>query len=230
MSIRINELPDELRPREKMAREGAGALSDAELLAIFLRVGVKGESAIEVGGRLLATHGGLAALGRLDIAQLAAEHGLGIAKATQFAAAFELGARVARERSSATPLDTPDAVYAAFAPQMRHLRTESLRVVLLDSRLRATRFVTISDGSLNETVAHPRDILHPAVLHRAYAFHLVHNHPSGDPSPSRADRELTGRIAKAAELLQVNLLDHIIIGSPSHHHDPYFSFQEAGLL
>lgn len=230
MSIRIHELPDELRPREKMAREGPGALSDAELLAIFLRVGVKGESAIELGRRLLATHGGLAALGQLDISQLAAEHGLGLAKATQFAAAFEMGARVARERSSAVALDTPEAVYAAFAPQMRHLHAESLRVVLLDTRLRATRFVTISDGSLNETIAHPRDILQPAVLHRAYAFHLVHNHPSGDPSPSRADRELTRRIAGAADLLQVKLLDHVIIGSPSDHHAPYFSFQEAGLL
>lgn len=230
MNLRINDLPDEMRPREKMAREGAGSLSDAELLAIFLRVGVKGESAIEVGRRLLATHGGLAALGHLDISQLSAEHGLGLAKATQFAAAFEMGARVARERATCTPLDTPDAVYAALAPQMRHLGCESLRVVLLDTRLRATRFVTISDGSLNETIAHPRDILHPAVLHRAYAFHLVHNHPSGDPSPSRADRELTRRIAEAAELMQVKLLDHVIIGSPSEHHDPYFSFQEAGLL
>ena len=230
MNTRINDLPDELRPREKMARQGAGSLSDSELLAIFLRVGVKGESAIEVGRRLLATHGGLAALGQLDIAQLAKEHGLGLAKAAQLAAAFEMGSRVARERASRTPLDSPEAVYATFAPQMRHLRAESLRVALVDTRLRVTRFVTISEGSVNETIAHPRDILHPAVLHSAYAFHLVHNHPSGDPSPSRADRELTRRIAEAAELLQVKLLDHVIIGSPSHHHDPYFSFQEAGLL
>ena len=230
VNTRINDLPDELRPREKMARQGSGALSDAELLAIFLRVGIKGESAIEIGRRLLATHGGLGALGQLDIAQLAAERGLGLAKAAQLAAAVELGARVARERASRIPLDSPDAVYDTFAPQMRHLRCESLRVALLDTRLRATRFVTISDGSVNETIAHPRDILHPAVLHRAYGFLLVHNHPSGDPSPSRADRELTRRVADAAALLQVNLLDHLIIGCRSDLHDPYFSFQEAGLL
>jgi DNA repair protein RadC len=230
MNTRINDLPDELRPREKMSRQGPGSLSDAELLAIFLRVGVKGESAIEVGRRLLATHGGLAALGKIEIAQLSTERGLGLAKAAQLAAAFELGSRVARERATHVPLDSPEAVYAIFAPQMRHLRCESLRIALLDSRLRTTRFVTISDGSINETIAHPRDILHPAVLHRAYGFHLVHNHPSGDPSPSRADRELTSRIAEAAALLQINFLDHIIIGSPSNLHDSYFSFQEAGLL
>ncbi len=189
MSTRIQELPDEMRPREKMAREGAGSLSDAELLAIFLRVGVKGESAIEVGRRLLATHGGLAALGRLDISQLSAEHGLGLAKATQFAAAFEMGARVARERSSSVPLDTPDSVYAAFGPQMRHLRSESLRVVLLDTRLRATRFVTISDGSLNETIAHVRrQPERPPTLHRRCVHRPRVRRQSGGHLPRRRAR------------------------------------------
>lgn len=226
----INDLPDQQRPREKMAQAGAAALSDAELLAIFLRVGVKGESAIDVGHRLLRTHGGLAALGGLAIAELSQEHGLGLAKAAQLAAAFELGARVARECATRVPLDSPELAYEIFAPQLRHLRHESLRVALLDSRLRATRFLTLSDGGLNETVAHPRDILHAVLLHRAYAFLLVHNHPSGDPAPSRPDRELTKRLAAAASLVQVELLDHIIIGRPSESHDSYFSFREAGLL
>lgn len=230
MNTRINDLPDTLRPRERMAREGAGALSDAELLAIFLRVGVKGESAIDVGQRLLTTHGGLGALGQLDMTQLAAEHGLGLAKAAQLTAAVELGARVARERSRREPLDSPERVYEAFAPQMRHLPCESLRLALLDTRLRATRFVTISDGTVNETIAHPRDVLHPAVLHLAHGFILVHNHPSGDPSPSRADRDLTRRLVEAAALLQVNFLDHLIVGRPSDQHEAYFSFQEAGLM
>ncbi len=148
----------------------------------------------------------------------------------RIAAAAELGVRIARERATQTPLDSPELVYAALAPQMAHLPCESLRVALLDTRLRATRFITISDGSVSETIAHPRDILHPAVLHRAHGFLLVHNHPSGDPSPSRADRELTRRIADAAALLQINLLDHLIIGRPSALHDTYFSFREAGLL
>lgn len=230
MAAMINELPDRQRPREKMANEGPGALSNAELLAIFLRVGVKGESAIQVGQRLLDEHGSLASLGSLEVAQLSTEHGLGLAKASQLAAAFELGARVARERATRATLDSPEAAYEVFAPQMRHLPRESLRIALLDTRLRATRFITISDGSLNETVAHPRDILQPVVVHRAYGFLLVHNHPSGDPSPSRADRDLTKRLAAASNLLQVELLDHVIIGRPSSHHEPYFSFKESGLL
>ncbi len=230
MPVRINDLPDQQRPREKMATEGPAALSNAELLAIFLRVGVKGESAIQVGQRLLTTHGSLGALGRLDLAHLASERGLGLAKAAQLAAAFELGARVAREQTTSVALDSPGAAYELFAPQMRHLARESLRIALVDSRLRASRCLTVSDGTLNETVAHPRDILQPVILHRAYGFILVHNHPSGDPSPSRADRDLTKRLAAAAGLLQVTLLDHIIIGCPSPHHDPYFSFKEAGML
>ena len=112
----INDLPGQRRPREKMAREGATALSDAELLAIFLRVGVRGETAIEIGERLLRDHGGLAALGGLEIAQLRREHGLGLAKAAQLMASFELGARVARERASLRELDCPRAAFEVFAP------------------------------------------------------------------------------------------------------------------
>ncbi len=226
----IRDLPDQKRPREKMAQEGAVALSDAELLAIFLRVGVRGESAIAVGQRLLEKHGGLAALGGLEIVQLTREHGLGLAKATQLVASFELGVRGAREKATLLSLDCPQAAFEVFAPQMRHLRHESLRIALLDTRLRATRFLTLSEGSLNETVAHPRDILHPVVLHKSHGFLLVHNHPSGDPSPSRADRELTRRLASAAALLRIEFLDHVIIGRASDRHESCFSFREAGLL
>ena len=226
----IQDLPDQKRPREKMAQEGAVALSDAELLAIFLRVGVKGESAIAVGQRLLEKHGGLAALGGLEIAQLIREHGLGLAKAAQLAASFELGARVAREKATLLNLDCPQAAYEAFAPQMVHLRHESLRIALLDTRLRATRFLTLSEGTLNETVAHPRDILHPVVLHKSHGFLLAHNHPSGDPSPSRADRDLTRRVARAAALLRVEFLVHVMIGRVAERHGGCFSFREAGLL
>ena len=226
----IADLPDQLRPRERLAQDGAASLSNAELLAIFLRVGVKGESAIQVGERLLREHGSLSALGRLEVAQLAREHGLGLAKAAQLVAAFELGARVARERASLETLDCPAAIHEVFAPQLAHLPHESLRLALLDTRLRATRFETLSQGTVNETVAHPRDILQPVLLHRGYGFVLVHNHPSGDPSPSRADRELTRRVAEAANLMQVRFLDHLIVGRPSKVHDSYFSFAEAGLL
>ena len=226
----IHDLPDQKRPREKMAREGAGFLSDEEILAIFLRVGVKGESAIDVGRRLLEKYGGLAALGALDIAQLTGEHGVGQAKAAQLAAAFELGSRIAREKATLRQLDCSQAAVEVFGPQLRHLGHESLRLALLDPRLQATRILTLSDGNLNATIAHPRDILHPVVLHRAYGFLLVHNHPSGNPSPSRADRELTQRVVAAASLLQVEFLDHVIIGRASKQNAGYFSFRDSGLL
>jgi len=113
---------------------------------------------------------------------------------------------------------------------MRMLRTESLRVVLLDTRYRLMRIESVSVGSMNESIAHPREIFRPAITYSAYAVIVVHNHPSGDPSPSQTDHSLTRRLAEAAELLQIKLLDHIIIGAPSEGHSGYFSFKEAGVL
>ena len=113
---------------------------------------------------------------------------------------------------------------------MRILHKESLRVILLDTRYHLLRIAEVSLGSLNESIAHPRDVFRPAVISSAYAVIVVHNHPSGDPSPSQADHSLTRRLAEAAELLQIKLLDHIIIGAPSESRAPYFSFKEAGVL
>ena len=125
----------------------------------------------------------------------------------------------------------PGDIYAVFSPLLAHLDYESLRIALVDTKLKPFRFVTVSDGGLNETCAHPRDILHPVVLHKAYGFALVHNHPSGDPAPSRADRDLTKRLAASAAVLGVTLLDHLIIGRPSPQNgEGYFSFMESGLL
>ena len=226
----INDLPRGTRPREKMAAQGPEALTDEELVAVFLRVGVKGQSAVDLGRKLLKDYGSLMALGGLGVRELCSHHGLGIAKAAQLVASFELGARVAREKMVLKQLDGPRAVFEIFFPQVGHLRHESLRIALIDARLRITRSLILTDGSLNETVAHPRDILHPVVLHKAYGFVLIHNHPSGDPSPSGADREMTERIARAADLLGVNFLDHIIIGRPAGKHEGFFSFREAGIL
>ncbi len=226
----ISDLPYGARPREKMAAEGPEALTDEELIAVFLRVGIKGQSAVDLGRKLLEDHGGLIALGGLGVRQLCGYHGLGIAKAAQLVASFELGARVAREKMHLKQLDGPKAVFEIFFPQVGHLQHETLRIALIDVRLRVTRSLVLTEGSLNETVAHPRDILHPVVLHKAYGFVLIHNHPSGDPSPSRADREMTERVARAADFLGVYFLDHIIIGRPGNEQEGYFSFREAGLL
>jgi len=121
-------------------------------------------------------------------------------------------------------------IHELLGREMRMLRTESLRVVLVDTRYRLIRVEAVSTGSMNESIAHPREIFRPAITYSAYAVIVVHNHPSGDASPSQTDHSLTRRLAEAAELLQIKLLDHIIIGAPSEGSLGYFSFKEAGVL
>ena len=230
MSELIRDLPTDDRPREKLSRLGSAALDNSELLALFLRTGIKGTNAIELGRQLLQLHGSLGALGRMDLATLAAERGLGIAKASQLIAAFELGARVAKEQLSSAELDSPENIYKYFAPQLGHLSHEQLLVILLDTRLRHMGSHLVSQGTVNETIAHPREILRPVIVKAAFAFALVHNHPSGDPSPSRADESLTCRVKEAAAIMQIRFVDHIVIGRPSPGRDPWFSFRQAGLV
>src|SRR6202022_1248872 len=133
----------------------------------------------------------------------------------QLVAAFGLGQRLARESFSKQKLDSPELVHELIGAEMRRLRKESLRVVLLDTRYHLIRVEEISIGSVNESIAHPRDVFRPALVASAYAVIVVHNHPSGDASPSQTDHSLTRRLAEAAELLQIKLLDHIIIGGPA---------------
>ncbi len=229
-STLIQELPDGEKPREKMSRLGASALGDDELLAIFLRTGVPGENAIAIGRRLLNNHGGLPGLARCEIPLLATEHGIGLAKACQLAASFELGNRLARRTLDRLELHSPELIYEFMAPQMRGLRTESLRVIVLDSRLRCLTVEEISHGSSNQTIALTRDVLRPVLLNQASHFALVHNHPSGDPSPSGADKTFTLQLKKAAEILDLELADHIIIGSPNSKRESYYSFKEYGII
>lgn len=230
MSTRIRELPPEDRPREKLARLGNGALSESEMLAILLGSGRKGQNVIELSRHILRTFGSLGALARASVQDLMAIKGIGPAKACQLAAAFGLGQRLTAETLIRTKIDTPALVYSLLGAEMRALSKESLRAVLLDTRYHLIKIADISLGSVNESVAHPREIFEPAIRHSAYAFILVHNHPSGDPSPSEADHRLTRRLGEAARLLQINMLDHVILGAPSEHRSPYFSFKEAGVL
>lgn len=228
---KIPDLPENERPRERFERLGAGALSDAELLAIFLRVGVPGESAIEVGRKLLLKHGSLNALGGLTVKELSLEHGLGPAKSAQLLAAFELGARCASEKMSQVLMNSPAAIYDAVSPRLAHERKEHVLIVLLDSKLRATRMVELSVGNADTALCAPRDVLHHVLINRATAFVLVHNHPSGDPAPSRQDLKLTRTIAEAAELMQIRLVDHLIVGRQSDvGGQPYYSFAESGRI
>lgn len=229
-NININDLPQDQRPREKLAKLGAGSLSDAELLAIFLRVGVKGQSAIEIGRRLLRTYGSLSQLSRLQLSDLAKEFGLGLAKAAQLCASFEIAARISRESVISTPISLPRDIYRAMVPQLRIQNTESLHVMLADSRLCHIRTLTISQGTVNHTTCHPRDVLRPVITSQAHGFVLVHNHPSGDPSPSLADDDMTRVVLKAANLMQVRFLDHVIIGQSIDGKEPYYSYRESSDL
>ncbi len=228
--LKIREMPQEERPREKLAAHGASALTDSELIAILLRIGIPGANAIEIGRRLLEQYRSWNRLSRCTVHDLAPIPGIGFAKATQLVAAFEIGQRLAREKLSDQKIDSPELVHELLGPEMRRLSKESLRVILLDTRYHLIRTEEVSVGSLNESIAHPRDVFRPAVISSAYAVIVVHNHPSGDPSPSQTDHSLTRRLAEAAELLQIKLLDHVIIGAPGEGSPGYFSFKEAGVL
>jgi DNA repair protein RadC len=230
LSSRIQDMPYDQRPREKLASLGPAALDNAELMALFISTGMKGRSAIEIGRELIAKYGSMGALGGLPVAELSKIKGLGLAKASKLAAAFELGTRVAREQLRDVSLETPELIHNFFGPQLRHLSQEQVMVAVLDTRLRHVATTVVSVGTVNDSSAHPREILRPVITRGAYGFILIHNHPSGDPSPSRADEIVTKRMVEAAKLMQVCFLDHVIIGRPSPGRAPYYSFREAGLV
>ena len=230
VQLKIHEMAEDERPREKLAAHGARSLSDAELIAILLRTGVSGANAVDVARQLLEKYGSLTGLSRCSVDELSQIKGVKFTKAVQLVAAFGLGDRLARERWVKQKIDSPELANELVGSEMRRLRKESLRVILLDTRYHLIRVEEISLGSINESIAHPRDVFRPAVISSAYAVIVVHNHPSGDASPSQTYHSLTRRLAEAADLLQIKLLDHIIIGAPSDASPGYFSFKGAGVL
>jgi DNA repair protein RadC len=228
---RIQDLPEEDRPRERLLRLGAGALSDAELLAIFINTGMKGENALQVAQRLLKEHGSLRNLSRIEAVELVDMRGLGPAKAAHLAAAFELGRRAEQQEVREVPINTPELAYKFIGAEMQALSHESVRILLLNTRLCLMRHEELFRGTLDQSSAHPREIIHKVLIHKAYGFVLVHNHPSGDPSPSDADRRLTRRLKDAADLFNIHFVDHLIVGVPAEgRSQPYFSFRECGML
>ena len=226
-TLRIRELSEDERPREKLVAHGVQALSDSELIAILLRTGMKGKNVIELARELLMEYRSLSGLAKCSVAELSKIKGMGQTKAVQLVAAFGLAGRLARESLARVRLDTPELINELLGAEMRALGRESLRAVLLDTKYHLLRVEEISLGSLNESVAHPREIFRVALIYSAFAVVLVHNHPSGDPAPSSADHQLTRRLAQAAEMLQIRLLDHVIIGTGDNGRQPYFSFKEA---
>jgi DNA repair protein RadC len=230
IASRFRELPEAEKPRERLARHGADVLTDAEILAIFLRTGTAGLDVLALAKLLLREWGSLRRLAGCSTAELAKSPGMGPAKAAELKAAFEMGRRMSRPEEEKPRVDRAGVIYDILAAEMQALPHESLRVLLLDTRHGLLDDREVSRGSLNESIAHPREIFRPAIALGAYAIAVAHNHPSGDPQPSEADRRLTRRLAEAGTLLQIPLVDHVIIGARRGDLPPYFSFREAGLI
>ena len=229
-SPRMKDMHKDEQPREKLERLGPKALSDAELLAILFRTGTQGLNVVEMSRKLLRDFGSLQALARQELEAYKQIPGIGKVKAIELAAVFEMACRVAREQFHERPVSSPKEVYDLLGPELRSLNKEHLKVVLLNTRGHLIKVEDVSIGTLDETIAHPRDILRPVLLFNAHSFLLVHNHPSGDPSPSSADRQITRRLAEASELMRLKFQDHVIIGVPRENEEPYFSFREMGLM
>lgn len=223
----IRSWPEGERPREKLLAQGGGALSDAELLAVLLRTGTgqPGRSAVQVARDLWAAFdGSWAELGRATAAELGRQPGLGPAKAASVLAALEIGRRAAsRPLGEGTAFRESRQVLEHFEGRFRDLRKEEFWCLLLDTRNRCLREVRVSEGTLTASLVHPREAFHPAVRDSASAVIFAHNHPSGDPSPSREDAELTRRLWEAGKVLGIRVLDHVIVGGRRH-----YSFADEG--
>lgn len=224
-SYRITDLAEEERPRERLRHLGPQALSTAELLAILLRTGVPGENAVQMGQRLLQTFSGLAGLHRAPFDEVCAQHGLGEAKAAQIKAAIELGRRLTLESPEERPtIHSPQDAAALLQYEMSALEQEELRVVLLDTRNRVLDIVMVYRGSVNSSQARIGELFKAAVRRNAANLIVVHNHPSGDPTPSPDDVAITRAIIQAGKLLDVDVLDHLVIGGGR-----FVSLKERGL-
>jgi DNA repair protein RadC len=226
----ISDWPEDERPREKLLKRGADALSDGELLAIFLRVGVAGRSAVDLARDLLTQHQSLAGLFSASERELVASKGIGKAKAAQLKAAFELAKRALNERiPTGKALSSPDAVRNTLQDWMRlHLagrQREVFVVAYLDSQNRLIQIEQMFEGTLTQTSVYPREIVRHALRHNARSVIFAHNHPSGVAEPSQADQVLTETLKRALRLVDIEVLDHFVIG-----HGAALSFAERGLL
>jgi len=224
----IKDWPEADRPREKLLSTGAATLSDTELLALILRTGNanSGASALDLSRAVFARFGSLRALAAASASELCELAGIGPAKAAEIMAVSELARRFATTAlAPGTRFSSSKEVFDHFHERLRHRKKEVFLSLLLDSKNRVIREVQVSEGSLNASIVHPREVFAPIIRESAAAVLFVHNHPSGDPSPSREDMELTTRLRDAGSLMGVRVLDHIIIGSGS-----YTSLADKGLL
>ena len=231
IGIKLMDQPASERPRERLRENGPDQLSPGELVAILLRTGVKGMNVVEIGKRLVQRYGSLNALAQASWQDLVKEPGLGPDKAVTLVAAFSLARRLVREVRGESPvLDTPDAVASLMREETRLRNAEVFQVLLLNTRRRLVgEPIKISDGTLDTILVHPREVFRPAIAASAAALVLVHNHPSGDPTPSEADIKVTRDLIRAGQLLKIDVLDHVILGRATQERPKdYVSLRELG--
>ena len=222
----IKDLPIEDRPQEKLFAEGEASLSNAELIALIIRTGTKEETAVELCQKLLNAYGGIGELTKLRPSDIMRIKGFGPSKAAMVSAALELARRISTvSKFEKLLLNNPMAIYEFLSPQMSHLPYESFRVLSLDTKKCLIKSSEISKGTLDATVVHPREVFREAIEVNAHSIIISHNHPSGDPVPSQKDRDITNILLKAGDILNIELVDHIVIGRGK-----YFSFREEGIL
>ncbi|MCJ7806877.1 MAG: DNA repair protein RadC [Clostridia bacterium] len=225
-SIMIKDLPFEERPREKLKTLGSRALSNAELLAILLRTGSRNESAIQIATRILSQSGSLRNLPNLSLEELQENKGIGPDKAVTIKAALELGCRLATTpHEEVGSITTPRQAADLFMEELRYKKKEYFKILLLNTKNHVISREEISVGSLSASIVHPREIFSIPMRKSAASVILIHNHPSGDPSPSQEDLEVTRRLVDAGNILGIAVRDHIIIGDGC-----FFSFREKGLI
>ena len=222
----ITDWPHDDRPREKLLRRGTDALSDAELVAIFLRTGVRGKSAVDLAREILGRFGSLSALMTADVTVLTASAGIGAVKYAQLQAVLEMARRALRERlDRGSALSSPQAVRDYLRLKLQHRPHEVFGVVFLDAQNRVLAVEELFRGTLTQTSVYPREVVKRALAHNAAAVIFAHNHPSGIAEPSRSDEALTIALRQALALVDVKVLDHFVIGS-----ETAMSFAERGLL
>jgi len=229
-SLRLKDQPVSERPRERLVARGPDALTHAELIAILLRTGLKGANVVQVGQNLLQKFGSLNALALATVDELKQIAGVGPDKAATLVAAFALARRMEQERLTESPvLDNPATVVNFMRETNRLLNVESFQVLLLNVRKKLIRSEEISQGLLDTILVHPREVFRAAIVANAAGIVLVHNHPSGDPTPSEADIKVTRDLIRAGQLLKIEVVDHVIIGraTPERQKD-FVSLRELG--
>lgn len=222
----IRDLPADERPRERLVSYGPQVLSAAELIAILLRTGSQEVSAIGLAERLLSHFENLKGLANASVEQLAEIKGIGLAKAAQIQASIELGKRLAAFNENSKPvIRSPQDVHSLLSPELRYEGKEHFKALLLDTKNQVIRIRTISIGSLNASLIHPRELFREAIMAASASVIVAHNHPSGDPTPSHEDIEVTKRLLAAGKVIGIDVLDHVVVGDGK-----FVSLKERGLM